>query len=384
MEAFELVRYLSSCSGLALCLLCSVPAFAIDPITPTLTGAADIAARRTTLINQLWGASTLPTTLPTVTTDVHNPFPSYNVARVDQYVASMSNGQSNASNLYIAKSPNNGRLVILNPGHQDDCDWTTLASGYRIQPVLQALLAAGYSVYAMNQPPAALGSTTCGDSANHQMLFSTYGNTAMGYFLEPAVEAMNYWDANHSFSRYDITGLSGGGWTAVLLPALDTRIKISIPVGSTWPGIIWNSTFKCADGICGDNCLTTACTEINWTNFFAVAGFIDLYIMGSYGPNRRMFHILNYNDDCCWGNAQYIAIGAPAFFGVDFPTFMRNWIVAVKQKQAVAMPFNYDGMIDYIATQHQFSTNAQSAILSILASTGPGNAGGGRRLFHIW
>jgi hypothetical protein len=41
-------------------------------------------------------------------------------------------------------------------------------------------------------------------------------------------------------------------------------------------------------------------------------------------------------------------------------------------------------MIDYIANQHQISANAQSAILSIHASTGLGRAGGGRRLFHMW
>ena len=48
------------------------------------------------------------------------------------------------------------------------------------------------------------------------------------------------------------------------------------------------------------------------------------------------------------------------------------------------MPFNYDGMIDYISNLHQISTNAQSAFLSILASVGPGTAGGSRRLRHMW
>ena len=48
------------------------------------------------------------------------------------------------------------------------------------------------------------------------------------------------------------------------------------------------------------------------------------------------------------------------------------------------MPVHYDGMIDYVADQHQISPHAQSVILSILGSTGPGGAGGGRRLFHMW
>ena len=375
-------------AALALLLALGGQARAIDGIVPTITSPADIDSRRATLITQVWGGSSLPATLPTVTTGISNPFPSYNVARVDRYVASMSNGQSNASNLYVPNSPNNNRLVILNPGHQVDCDWTTFASGYRVQPLLQALLGAGYYVYAMNQPPAQLGSTTCGDYAVHPAMFTSYGNTAMGYFLEPAVQALNYFDANYSFRDYSITGLSGGGWTSVVLPALDWRIKTAIAVGSTEPGLIWVPAFNCGVGfgvdICSDGCTTTACNEVNWTNFYTVAGYIDLYAMAGYGANRRLFHILNYSDDCCWGNTQYNAINAPAHYGVVFEAFMRNWIVAVKQRATVVMPIHYDGMIDYIATQHQFSTNAQATILSILASTGGGTSGGGRGLFRMW
>jgi hypothetical protein len=59
-------------------------------------------------------------------------------------------------------------------------------------------------------------------------------------------------------------------------------------------------------------------------------------------------------------------------------------VVSDKQLEGAFMPFNYDGMIDYISNLHQISTNAQSAILSILASVGPGTAGGSRRLRHMW
>ena len=361
---------------LAVWLVVSVnhAAWAIDGIVPTITSPADIVSRRVAVIAQLWRTSTLPTTLPTVTTGIGNPFPSYNVSRVDQYVASMSNGQSNTSNLYLANSPNLKRLVILNPGHQDTCDWTAFAAGYRMQPVLQALLEAGYSVFAMNMP-------NCGDTTAHQALFSAYGNAGMRYFFEPAVQAMNYWDTNFSFRDYNMVGLSGGGWTTTVLPALDTRIKISIPVAGSWPGIIF--AFACADGTCGDGCGVIACAEQNWTNFFTVAGYIDLYMMASYGPNRRQFQILNYSDDCCFGNAFFVGSGAAAVYGVDFPTYMRNYIASAREQEAVVMPVNFDGMVDYIADQHQISPNAQSAILSILASTGPGNAGGGRRLFQL-
>jgi pimeloyl-ACP methyl ester carboxylesterase len=350
-------------------------AWAIDGIVPTITSAADITTRRNTLVNQVWGTATLPTTLPNVTQNIGNSFPGYNIARVDRYVASMSNGQTNTSNFYLANSPNNNRVVILNPGHQGTCDWTAFSAGYRVQPVLQALLAAGYSVFAMNMPNCGFG---------HIALFTSYGNAAMRYFFEPAVQAMNYWDANFSFRDYNMIGLSGGGWTTTVLPALDTRIKISIPVAGSWPGIIFTAPLACGDNICGDLCGTIACAEQNWTNFFTVAGYIDLYMMAGYGPHRRQFQILNYSDDCCFGNSFFVGSGAAAFYGVDFPAYIRDYIARVKQKEAVVIPVYFDGMIDYVADRHQISPNAQSAILSILGSTGPGGAGGGRRLFHMW
>ena len=127
----------------------------------TITSAADIATRRNTLVNQVWGTVTFPTTLPNVMQNIGNSFPGYNIARVDRYVASMSNGQTNTSDFYLANSPNNNRVVILNPGHQGTCDWTAFSAGYRVKPVLQALLAAGYSVFAMNMPNAALDILHC-------------------------------------------------------------------------------------------------------------------------------------------------------------------------------------------------------------------------------
>jgi len=68
----------------------------------------------------------------------------------------------------------------------------------------------------------------------------------------------------------------------------------------------------------------------------------------------------------------------------NYLALMRNYQAAVKRLKPKVMPANYDGMIDFIANQHQISTNAQQVILSILASVGSGTAGGGRRLMHMW
>ena len=86
----------------------------MDSNAPTITSAADITTRRNTLINQVWGTTTLPTTLPSVTQNIGNSFPGYNVARVDRYVASMSNGQTNTSD-FAGDSPNNNRVAHPQP-----------------------------------------------------------------------------------------------------------------------------------------------------------------------------------------------------------------------------------------------------------------------------
>jgi hypothetical protein len=132
-----------------------------------------------------------------------------------------------------------------------------------------------------------------------------------------------------------------------------------------------------------DSCANSD-TEQCWTNWYTVAGYINLYIMASYGANRRQFQILSFSDDCCFGHTQFIADGGATAYGVAYQSYMYNWVVSDKQLEGAVMRFNYDGMIDYISNLHQISTNAQSAILSILASVGPGTAGGCRRLLHIW
>ena len=232
------------------------PAWAIDTGI-TITSSADITAKRAALIRQIWSANSLPATKPQVTIGVTNTLPGLtNLLRVDQYTASMSNGQSNTSNLYLAAS-SNGRVVILNPGHQFTCDWTAFLPVYQVQPALQALLEAGYSVFAMNMPG-------CGIVAVHNALFASYGNAAMGYFIEPAIQAMNYWDANKSFADYNFVGFSGGGWTTVVIAALDPRIQISVQIAGSMPGIQFVGAHAAVDA------------EQDWAPFYTIAGYEDL------------------------------------------------------------------------------------------------------------
>ncbi len=341
--------------ALWLVLFFVAPAFAIDDGTVTLTSGADIATRRASLINLMYGVNTLPTTLPTVTAGVSDPYTGSipNVAGVDQYVASMSNGQSNTSLLYRASSPNIHRLVIVNMGHQVTCTWPSFAAGYRTTELLTALLGAGYSVFAMNMP-------NCGDYALHPGLFTSYGDAAMRYFIEPAVQAMNYWDANHTFLSYYIAGLSGGAWTANVLGALDPRVKISISDAGGQPGVQQVSCPGCLN--VGDGSTTG---EQGSTNFYTIAGYSDLYLMASYGPGRQLYQFLNLNDDCCYGPTQWVSAYSTAHGGQTWAQWIATYNGNIQTAIGTINPARYTVDIDTVATQHQYSSYALTKTMQI-------------------
>ena len=221
-------------------------------------------------------------------------------------------------------------------------------SGYRIQPTLQALLDAGFSVLAMNMPG-------CGEG--HDWMFVNYGTAAMQYFVVMAVQAMNYWDAHRSFSEYDMIGLSGGGWTTTILAAMDPRIKKSFPVAGSMPGIMTVDP----DSYSHDD-------EQVWAPYYTVAGYLDHYIMGSYGAGRLQLQILNYNDSCCFGNPDWSST-LQNYYGMNWMQYVTNYAADIAFVLRDIQPADYTLVIDRVANQHQISSYALSLILDELMSS---------------
>jgi hypothetical protein len=89
-----------------------------------------------------------------------------------------------------------------------------------------------------------------------------------------------------------MAGLSGGGWTTTLYAAIDPTITMSFPVAGTIPLHLRSS------GSVGD-------TEQFLPAFYKIAGYPDLYVLGSYGAGRKQVQILNRRDDCCFGERQH-------------------------------------------------------------------------------
>jgi Ricin-type beta-trefoil lectin domain len=146
-----------------------------------------------------------------------------------------------------------------------------------------------------------------------------------------------------------MVGLSGGGWTTTVYPALDPRITLSFPVAGSLPLDVASYIISRDD-------------EQTWAAFYDLAGYRDLYVMGSYGEHRRQTQILNHKDSCCFV--------PPDQDAVDYVCQVQS---SLHSLGTGAFAFDYDDT----STSHQISLNALSAvILQSLEVGSPGAAPG--------
>lgn len=139
-----------------------------------------------------------------------------------------------------------------------------------------------------------------------------------------------------------MTGLSGGGWTSTVYPAIDTRIRGSYPVAGSIP-IPWRQDYRDL----GDS-------EQNDPGFYALANYSELYLMASYGTSRSQTQILNYNDTCCFG-------------GWSLP---HGWVSSVQAALSDLGEGHYYYYMDYTHVGHKISEYGLSIIFKPVPSIG--------------
>jgi len=329
----------------------------VDDRNLSIHSRSDVARSREHLIRFVWSAKRLPDTLPVhVTRGVPSPITSVeNIERVDALQVAMECGQQTVTYHFIPQQPNH-RLVIVHQGHVCELD------NYGVGDLIRELLREGYSVLGAYMPKCRPGDCTGSCTAQHNAMFSSLVPSAgspMKFFLEPITVSLNYLESRHradGFPRYRefyMAGLSGGGWTTTVYAAIDPRIKLSFPVAGTIPLHLRSA------GSVGD-------MEQTLPAFYGIAGYPDLYLLGSFGRSRSQVQILNRRDDCCFGEAQHR--GPPSY-----DEAVRGYEKTVQEKLRELRSGSFRVEIDEVASRHLISTNAsRNVILKELNQRGGG------------
>lgn len=218
-------------------------------------------------------------------------------ARAERLVYKMRFGFRHTVFRFTPPKPN-GQVFIYAQGHDGP-----VAKG---ADTIILLLANGMTVYAM--PMICLGESVCPAVVNHPRvgpigivlpggwnheplrLLKQDGFNPISLFIEPMVATVNTIRMETPSAGIAVTGLSGGGWMATLLPAIDPRVRWSFPVAGTIPHPLW--FVKPALGIIGDY-------EQSDPELYNIANYLELYVLAGLGKGRKSIQILNQYDSCC-------------------------------------------------------------------------------------
>jgi hypothetical protein len=326
----------------------------VDDRSITVRSAAQVAQKRSALIQYLWDTNGFPTRLPDETrTNIPCPVKKLeHLKRVDELHIRMAPGLEGLAWHFLADQPQ-GELVIVHHGHACtlDDDPSPNDVGYGLWRTIQGLLREGFGVLGVFMPHMRPGDCT----GKHEAMFEIKtAASPIKYFLEPTAISLNYMkDAKRvaldEFPRYrafHMIGLSGGGWTTTIYAAIDPTIRCSFPVAGSIP------LYLRSGGSIGDR-------EQFEPTFYRLAGYPDLYVLGAAGRDRKQVQVLVRRDDCCFGVAQHDAHAG----GLPYAEAMREYETRVQGavKEIGAGSFRLE--IDDKAPSHMISHSTIENVL---------------------
>ena len=259
--------------------------------------ASDIRRLRHDLIHFLWESPALPPWQPA--TIIHNYQDSRyedirSIYRIDKISIMMEFGLESITYHFIPKIPNN-KIIMYHQGHRGDF--------IKGKEQIRQFLDRGYAVMGFSMPLLGLnnqptitvpriGKLKITTHDHMKFLFPKKGHPIQ-YFIEPVVVALNYLEKNYNYSLVSMIGISGGGWTTTLAAAADIRINCSFPVAGTYPIYLRSN-------------------EPNWGDFeqtnpdlYKRVNYLELYILGSFGKNRKQIQVINQYDPCCFSGLKW-------------------------------------------------------------------------------
>jgi|LWDU01.1.fsa_nt_gi hypothetical protein len=258
----------------------------------------DIVKLKNNLINFIWNGDGFPLSkLPSnieidISNSVYEKFT--NLERIDEITIEMDFGVNSISYLFIPESSNN-KLIIYHQGHDGNF--------YNGQETIQFFLEKNYSVLAFSMPLLGMNNQPIIDVSNigsikltsheHLRFLESSDFSPIKFFVEPITVSLNYLEKNYNFLSYDMVGISGGGWTVTLYSALDDRISQTYSIAGSVPIYLRSIAENRGD-------------YEQWVpELYQIANYLDLYIMSSYGDDRKFVQIFNKYDSCCFAGDLY-------------------------------------------------------------------------------
>lgn len=286
---------------------------------PIKITAANATAYRDSLKNVIFGSLVFPyDILPeTVTTNVnsldHYPgfpytgilYPAGNLDSVDRFTVRPTDNLVDfpeSLSVYLFHPHNsNGKLFIYQSGHCAGIATTedVIANGSGAEPglIIPAMLADGYTVLAVpmiNYQNVVPQGYSCGYN-NHSAVFEDgHYQYSLALFFNPLIASLNFLGRANYSSIY-MCGLSGGGWTTSIYPAIDSSISCSFPVAGSWPMPVRLKYYPEGD------------YEQFYPPLYSLLDLHELYTLSCLAPARKMLQINNRYDNCCFsGSFQHI------------------------------------------------------------------------------
>ena len=247
---------------------------------------------KTNLNNFLWNQENLPNHNPNhieqnINDERYLDF--VNLDSIEKITIQMEDGVNSIAYLFHA-TENNNQLIIYHQGHRGDF--------FEGKETIQFFLENNYSVLAFSMPLLGMNSQPTIEhpqngkiklqSHNQFELLENDDYTPIKFFVEPIVVSLNYIENEYEFESIHIVGISVGGWTAVLNTALDDRINKSFSVAGSYPMFLRTEPKNFGD------------YEQQHSELYEVANYLDLYVIASYGSERKFVQIFNKFDPCCF------------------------------------------------------------------------------------
>lgn len=260
-------------------------------LTGTTFQFADQSGLNTTraaVIAEIWSGNGFPSAGHTsVSTGVADPLTTSprNLLRVDKHTYEL---RDNSSVLLLTSEQwvwhpraetSNQRLAIYHTGHTPDFN----VAGAGQNTMIVDLVQAGYTVCGIHMPR---DGASYGTTFHNTFPTPTASLNYLRVFAEPVVRAIN--QLGPSFGNQAVmVGLSGGGWTTHLVQAIDTRIRVGVPIAGSVP-LAFDEPSR------------------DWEQFLPDLNvdYVDLYVMSVDG-GRIQQQILNTQDSCCFNRSVY-------------------------------------------------------------------------------